>query len=165
LNVYDWDGSGYPLSIVQLDPPRYRIQIVHEADRLSGLREWLRALPLYGLALQSEGSDLRYWFDDEPDILRSYILYRLAIAQIAASDPNLAQTQLQLNSLYPDLSTAPVYATLAQTFITAFQQTADVRSACQQVRAIINTRPEALDLLNRYGTRSPRYTAQGLCPF
>lgn len=164
VNVYDWDGTSYLLSIVQLEPPRYRIQIVYEADRLFGRREWANAIPLYRQALQ-EANDLRYWFDDEPEILRSYVLYRLAVTQIAASDPTLSDTQLQMNTLYPDPLTMPVYIQMAQTFLSDFSQKADVRSACQQVRAIIDSRPEALDQLNRYGTRSPRYTAQDLCPF
>jgi hypothetical protein len=164
VNVYDWDGGSYLLSIVQLEPPRYRIQIVHEGDRLFSRREWANAIPLYRQALQ-EDNGLRYWFDDEVEILRSYALYRLAVTQIAAADPTLAETQLQFSTLYPDPLTAPVYIQMAQAFIADFTQNADVRSACEQVRAIIQSRPEALDQLNRYGTRSPRYTAQDLCPF
>jgi hypothetical protein len=164
VNVYDWDGASYLLSIVQLEPPRYRIQIIHEADRLFGRRDWVKAIPLYQQSL-IEDSDLRYWFDDEPDVVRSYALYKLAVAQIAASDTGLPLTQQQLLTLYPDPLTAPVYVTLAQTFITEFTQSGDVRSACEAVRAIIDTRPEVLEPLNRYGTRSPRYTAQDLCPF
>jgi hypothetical protein len=164
VNVYDWDGESYLLSIVQLDPPRYRIQIIQEADRLSARRDWANAISVYQLAL-SGGDTLRYWYDDEPEALRSYTLYRLLIAQIASSDVGLPQTQQQLATLYPDPVTAPVYISMAQTFLTDFQTSGDVHSACQQVRAIISSRPEALDLLNRYGTRNPRYTAQDLCSF
>lgn len=164
VNIYDWDGASYLLSIVQLDPPRYRVQIIHEADRLFGRRDWAQAIPLYQAALQEDAA-LRYWFDDEPDILRSYALYKLSVAQIALSDAGLPLTQQQLTTLYPDTTLAPVYAAMAQAFNTALQQGGDAGSACQQVRVIIGSRPEALDLLNRYGTRSPRYTAQALCPF
>jgi len=30
---------------------------------------------------------------------------------------------------------------------------------------VIESRPEALDLMNRYGSRSPQYTESDLCPF
>jgi hypothetical protein len=33
VNIYDWNGAAYVLSIVQYDPPRFRIQVVQEADR------------------------------------------------------------------------------------------------------------------------------------
>lgn len=164
VNVYDWDGASYLLSIIQLDPPRFRIQVIQQADRLSADREWAQAIPVYQLALQ-EGGNLRYWYDDEPEILRSYTFYRLLLAQTIASDVGLALTQQQMSLLYPDALTAPVYIAMAQAFQTTFQTAGDVRSACQAVRAIIAERPEALELLNRYGTRSPRYTESDLCPF
>ncbi|RMG75479.1 MAG: hypothetical protein D6711_06655 [Chloroflexi bacterium] len=33
VNIYDWDGSVYVLSIVQLEPPAYQIQVIQEGDR------------------------------------------------------------------------------------------------------------------------------------
>ena len=34
MTIYDWNGAAYVQSITQLDPPRFRIQVIHEADRL-----------------------------------------------------------------------------------------------------------------------------------
>jgi len=57
INIYDWDGSVYVLSIVQLDPPRFRVQIVHEADRYFAARQWDDAINLYQLAFTAKTSD------------------------------------------------------------------------------------------------------------
>jgi hypothetical protein len=50
-------------------------------------------------------------------------------------------------------------------FWDALQVTNNLHSACLEVQDIIRARPEALSLLNRYGSRSPTYTADELCPF
>ncbi len=164
VNVYDWDGQSYLLSIVQLNPPRYRIQIVQEADRQFNQRSWTTAIPLYQQAL-ADDPGLRYWFDDEVEVLRSYALYKLLVAQIAASDLGLPATQEQLATLYPDPANAPVYARMATAFVNTFSLQGDVGAACDQVNGIVGVEPQALSLMNRYGTRNPTITASELCPF
>jgi hypothetical protein len=54
---------------------------------------------------------------------------------------------------------------MATTYWNALQVTNNLHSACLEVQAIIRERPEALNLLNRYGSRSPTYSAEMLCPF
>jgi hypothetical protein len=54
---------------------------------------------------------------------------------------------------------------MARAFIEAFQSESDVSSACDAVETIIAAQPQAVEQLNRYGSRSPSYTAQDLCPF
>lgn len=164
VNVYDWDGQSYLLSIVQLNPPRYRIQVIQEADRQFNQRSWTTAIPLYQQAL-ADNPELRYWFDDEVEVLRSYALYRLIVAQIAASDLGLPATQQQLTTLYPDPANAPVYVRMATTFVNTFSLQGDIGAACDQVNAVVEVEPQALALMNRYGTRNPGVTAAELCPF
>jgi hypothetical protein len=164
VNIYDWDGQSYLLSIVQLNPPRYRIQVIQEADRQFNQRSWTTAIPLYQQAL-ADDPNLRAWFDDEAEPLRSYALYKLLVAQVAASDLGLPQTQQQLTTLYPDPANAPVYARMATSFINAFSLQGDVNGACDQANAVVDVEPQALELLNRYGTRNPQVTAAELCPF
>ncbi len=164
VNVYDWDGQSYLLSIVQLNPPHYAIQVVQEADRQFNQRSWTTAIPLYQQVLLEDAS-LRYWFNDEIEVLRSYALYKLLVAQIAASDLGLPSTQQQLTTLYPDPANAPVYARMATAFVNTFSLQGDVGAACDQVNAIVGVEPQALSLMNRYGTRNPGVTAAELCPF
>lgn len=163
VNIYDWNGEAYVLSIIQLDPPRFQIQIIHEADRAFARQEMAQAARLYELARTEPG--LRFWLNDEPSILNSYTLYRLILLYAYTEDDRLLPAYQALLQTFPDPLTAPVYVSLANAFWNALQVTNNLRSACIEVQAIISARPEAVSLLNRYGSRSPTYTAADLCPF
>lgn len=168
VNIYDWDGSSYTLSIIQLNSPRYRIQVVHQGDRAFSRQNWEEAARLYQLAMSSE--DLRYWFNDGPETVMSYALYRLILAQAVTNDPALPETITRLNLDFAvteetPLEAQPVFVTMAYTFLNTLQDTADLHSACEDVLDIVESDETALALLNRYGDRSPQYTALDLCPF
>ena len=163
VNIYDWNGAVYVLSIVQLDPPRFKIQVIQEADRAFARLDTDQAISLFQ---QAQGNaDLRYWFDDEPAPLNSYAFYRLVLLYAYTEDDNLLATYQAALQAFPDPANQPVYIALLDAFWNALQVTHNLRSACVEVQAIISARPEALSLLNRYGTRSPTYTASDLCPF
>lgn len=162
--IYDWNGAGYVPSITQLDPPRYRIQIIHAADRLFADLDADQALPLYELALNDPSLDP--WHSDEQITLDSYLFFRLLLAYAFVEDDRLLPTYQAMIERFPlDAETVPPFAELGDLFWTAFQITNNLNSACQEVQRGINQRPEMLDLLNRYGERSPTYSAQTVCPF
>ena len=161
VTIYDWNGVSFLRSITQLDPPRFRIQVIQQGDLSASRREFPAAASLYRLAL--EDTNLRNWFNDDPPILTSYILYRLLTIYAFTEDERLLSIYQAILSNYPNLEEAPVYASMGTTFWDSLQQTNNLRSACQAVQAIISQRPEALDRLNRYGSRT--YTASDLCPF
>lgn len=162
-NVYDWNGSQYVLSIIQPDPFRYKIQVIHEGDRALLRGEYAGAEAIYRQALDNR--DLRFWFDDEPDILQTYTQFRLFQAQVLTNNPAQLVTVNELLANYPDPTARPVYADLAVAFWESYQSTSDVHSACLALETIITVRPEAVEQLNRYGSRNPTYSAQDLCPF
>jgi hypothetical protein len=163
VNIYDWNGSVYVLSIVQLDPPRFRIQIIHEADRQFAQSNYNEAIELYALALEDDA--LRLWFSDELPILQSYALYRLMLTYAAAGQVELFPIYQQIVESFPDPENQPVFAAIGAVFWEGFQLTNDLEAACLRVQRIIETQPKALELLNRYGSRSPTYSAHALCPF
>lgn len=163
FSIYDWNGSGYSQSITQLNPPRFRIQVLHQADGAFAAENMSEAISLYNLALSSPS--LEAWRSDETPILQSYALYRLLLAQSFIEDSTILETHQSILDSYPDLNAAPVYAMMATTYWNALQVTNNLHSACLEVQAIIRERPEALNLLNRYGSRSPTYSAEALCPF
>jgi hypothetical protein len=163
VNIYDWNGAVYVLSIIQLDPPRFRIQVLHAADRAFEQLNTDEAIPLYELAVNDP--DSRFWYNDEPALLNSYGLYRLLLAYAYVEDERRLSTYQTIIQTFPDPATAPVYTTMSTAFWDALQVTNNLHSACLEVQGIIAARQEALSLLNRYGSRSPTYTAQDLCPF
>ena len=170
VNIYDWNGSVYTLSIIQLDPPQYRVQLIHEADRLFGRLQTREAAALYRTAIEEE-SDLRYWFNSGPDTLIPYGLYRIILVDSYNADFENRQTIIDtLQAAYPiDANTnparLPVYVEMAYAFLAGWDATNNLSNACQLVQSVIEDRPEAIELLNRYGSRSPQYMANDLCPF
>ena len=164
VNIYDWNGTAYVLSIIQLDPPRFLIQVLQQADKAFEQLNTDEAISLYELSVRSNNS-LRFWYDDEPTILNSYGLYRLLLAYAYVEDERRLDTYQTIVQTFPDPATAPVYVSMSAAFWDALQVTNNLHSACVDVQNIIQARPEALALLNRYGSRSPTYTAQDLCPF
>ena len=163
FTVYDWDGTGYVRSITQYNPPRFRIQVLQEADAEFAAGNTSNAIALYNLALDSPG--LESWYPDETDALRSYAQFRLLIAYAFTEDPRLTDLYQATLAAPPDPATAPVYALMSQAFWNAYQVTNNMNSACLEVQAIIATRPDSVSLLNRYGSRSPTYAPGDLCPF
>ena len=163
VNIYDWNGTNYVLSIVQLDPPQFLIQVVQEADTNFARQAMDKAIPLYEQALSS--TSLRAWLNDEPTYIKSYIYYKLLLAQAYSDDKDMLTTFQTALAAYPDPNTAPVYVAMINSFWNGYQVTNNLHSACLEVQAIINARPEAVGLLNRYGNHSPTIAAQDLCPF
>lgn len=177
VNIYDWDGEVYTLSIIQLDSPRYRIQYVHEGDKALLNLDAQTAAQLYVQALDGDG--LRYWFNDGPTTVTSYALYRLLLA--AAYDDNIAldDVRQRLAEAYPNISVEsadenalddlPVFAEFAFRFLRQIDAGATLTTACNEIRTLVDEqqdeRNNALELLNRYGNRSPQYTALEICPF
>lgn len=168
LNIYDWDGDSYTLSIIQLDPPRYYIQIAQEGDRQFSQLRMTEAANSYTALMNA--TDLRYWYNDEADWVRSYGLYRLLLTYAYLGDARQGDVATQINTefgLTSDLTVdqLPVYALMAYRFLDSIQLNNDLHLACGDVLAVLAERPEALSQLNRYGTRSPQYGELDLCPF
>lgn len=163
LNIYDWNGQVYVLSIVQPDPPRYLIQVIHEGDRSFARREMTNAAQLYAVALND--TTLQPWLRDETPSLRSYAAYRLLLAQAFTNDDNLLTTYQFLGQEFPNPEPQTVYVALARAFWDTYQTTSDLSAGCRAALEIVAQRPESVELLNLYGSRSPRYSASDLCPF
>lgn len=168
INIYDWNGSVYTLSIVQLDAPRYFIQIIHGADENFSQLEMVDAIQTYSLVVDSE--EYRYWFNDEAEWLESYALYRMMLGFAYLGDARFSDIALKINTDYPITADAPVedlpvYVVMSYRFIDSMQVFNDLHRACLDVLQVVDERPEALEQLNRYGSRSPSYTELDLCPF
>jgi hypothetical protein len=163
LNVYDWNGSTYLLSIVQYDPPRFTIQVVHEADRAFAQRSAEAAIPMYELAL--DDPNLEPWYNDDVTVLHTYVMYRLLLMYAYTEDERQLDLYTRMIEEYPDPAARPIFAAMSDTFWNAFQVTQNLHSACLEVLEVVAQQPDALNLINRYGSRSPTYTAQELCPF
>lgn len=162
--IYDWNGELYVLSVAQPDPLRYVVQAIHEADRAFQDNQLNEAVTLLRLTL--EGDTLGAWFNaQETQILQSYSLYRLLLLYTFAELGDALSIYEEIRTRYPNPETAPVYVGMAEVYWQTYQTSNNLNSACAAVQGFIEENAAALDLLNRYGSRSPVYTAQRLCPF
>ena len=161
--VYDWNGGGYVQALTQLDPPRFRIQVIQLGDAAFANAAYEEAVSFYELALTN--AELRNWQNDDTPLLQTYALYRLLLTFSFLEDERRVEIYHAMQSSYPDIAAAPIYIQLAQAFWNALQVTNNLRSACVEVQAVISTRPEAVGLLNRYGESGQTYDARTLCPF
>jgi hypothetical protein len=161
--IYDWDGSVYVLSIPQLNPPRFRIQYIHAADRRFESGDMDGAINLYQNAITDEG--LGVWRDNETPILESYILYRMILTRVANNDGEAESVYQYIVDTYLDPAQAPVYVEMSRVFWESYQATSDLSAACQVVQEFIGEHPDVLSLMNRYGSRTRSYTAEDMCPF
>ncbi len=163
VDIYDWNGASYVRSIVQPDAPRFRILVVQDADQAFTKLDMNEAIRLYRLAL--DNANLQPWRTDEGPALQSYALYRILLAHSYLDDKQNLDAYQAVVDAYPDPAAAPIYAALSTSFWNAFQITNNLHSACLEVQKVVEQKPEALDLLNRYGDRSPKFNAETLCPF
>jgi hypothetical protein len=165
--IYDWNGSTYVLSIVELDAPEYQIQVIQEADRNFLADRMGQAIELYQLAYTDE--ELRIWLRNEAPILESYILYRLMLAWASQSS---AEAAIVFERLRTDFGApgegqteAPPFATLGQIFWDAYSENSSLSAGCEAVQLALAEVPLALTWMNRYGARNLGYTADDMCPF
>lgn len=162
-SAYDWNGASYVESVTQLNPPRFLIQVVQQADQSFANQNMDEAIALYTLALNS--TSLENWYNNDADVLRAYVLYRLLLAYSYTESDLRLQMQQTIQTTYADTAAAPPYAQMALDFWNAYQITNDLHAACLRAQETTTARPDALELMNRYGSRSPTYTAVDLCPF
>jgi len=165
--IYDWNGTIYVLSILELDPPDYQIQVIQEADRNFLAGKMASAIELYQLAYTDE--ELRIWLRNEAPILESYILYRLMLAWASEGSPESAIVFERLRTDFalpiegqPEITP---FMTLGQAFWEAYSQNNDISEGCEAVQAILPEAPLALSWMNRYGARNLGYVARDMCPF
>lgn len=166
VNIYDWNGEQYLLSIIQLDAPRYYIQVVHEGDKAFSNLQMQEAVLFYELALDSD--DFRNWFNDDPVTVISYAYYRLILAYaFSGNGGEIIQALEQMRSEFGsgDEGILGVYVEMTEIFVDILSVTNDLHESCLAVQVIIEERSEAINLLNRYGSRSPQYDALQLCPY
>lgn len=170
LNIYDWNGELYLLSFIELNPPRYRIQVVQEGDKAFANFDPESAIRSYEVAIDPD-ANLGYWFNDGAETVISYAYYRLILAYAYEGNGGaVVNTLTNLNDIFPRepeqvLDNLPVYVHLSNVFVQALEETNQLSIGCARVLDVIDVREEAITLVNRYGRASPVYRALDLCPF
>lgn len=162
--AWDWDGQSYVRAVTRLDPPRFRVQAVQEADTDFRAEQYQDSIPLYQQA--ADDPALENWLPDDDVTLKAYALFRLLVVYSYEEDARRVEIQGRLLSEYPDPAAAPPYVQMGLEFWNALQVTNNMHAACGKALEVAANRLDAVGLLNRYGTRAPFfYDTTSLCPF
>ncbi len=99
--------------------------------------------------------------ENETDELRTYALYRLAVAQAYAGDRDAASKAVaDLAKRYPEDS----YAWLAELWWIAYRTTRDASAACAVARTVAERHPDTWQRLADWGFANPTFTIEMICP-
>ncbi len=163
--VWDWNGLNYVRALTQLDPPLYRIHVIHDADRALEQGDGDEAIRLYREAL--DNPRLGSWqVPNEPVMLRAYALYRLIVAYAFMDrDDDALDTYSTLMADNQPGTPGYVYAALGDAFWRAFQASHNLHTGCMAAAEMVATYPEAVLFLNSYGPANRTYQIPDICPF
>ncbi len=163
--VWDWNGTNYVRALTQLDPPLFRIHMVHDADLALASGEGLEAIRLYREAL--ENPRLGTWqVPNEQLMLRGYALYKLMVAYAFMEEDGAAlDVHSTLMDEHPAQYPSHVYAQVGDMFWQVFQSTHNLHTACLAAAEVVSTNPQTVLFLNSYGPANRTYQIPDICPF
>ncbi len=164
--IWDWNGLNYVRAVTQLDPPLYRIHVIHDADRALERGDAGEAIRLYREAL--DNPRLGTWqVPNEAAMLRGYAHYRLIVAYAyLENDAAALETHTALLAENPPGTPGYGYAALGDAFWRAFQSSGhNMHTGCLAAAEAAATYPQTVLFLNSYGPANRTYQIPDLCPF
>jgi hypothetical protein len=192
-DIFTWNGEDYVLLYSEIDPPVYRFQAVHDADKAALLGKYDEALKLYqetifsdkligwSLELYLQQKDIAAtWYNDNPtptappaspeeyNHLAAYAHFRILVLHSLQGNITEAQTVYDtLHSEFPQGQPGFASALFGQYFWHAFQDTQDVAQACNLALESMGEQTEEIIywLRDIHGWQAPRYLPIDLCPF
>ncbi|MCZ7546722.1 MAG: tetratricopeptide repeat protein [Anaerolineae bacterium] len=163
--IWDWDGQSYLLAVVETAAPVYRIHALHDGDAALAAGNYPDARAAYERVLNDEAL-LPWTLPNERAYLNACALYRLVLTHALRRDTGQAQAAFdRLTQQYPPGTPGDAFTTIALAFWNDYASSRNAGSACAQARNAAATRPDALSILNSYGTANRQYSVTDLCPY
>lgn len=162
--AWSWDDarSAFLPAADTLEPPRYRIHLIHDADAALEAGEPEQAMSLFQKAIEDDG--LMDWpSSDSRAALTAYAAYRMVLAHLALDSPTEAEAVLDTYLAGASDPGAP-FASLARLLLTGFAG-ASLPAACDTVRETAEQDPDSVLAALDYGYANRTYTVDDLCPF
>ncbi|MBN1963020.1 MAG: hypothetical protein JW910_00135, partial [Anaerolineae bacterium] len=162
--IWDWNGLNYVRATTQLDPPVYRIHLIHDADRAFEAGDYGGALTLYRESL--ENARLGTWqLENEAVMLRGYTLYRMLLALVVLQDDVAESYYRTLVEENAPGTPGDSYLVMADALWRTWQTSGDLHEACAAVQDAVRLNPQGLLFLNSYGPANRSYDIVEMCPF
>ena len=191
--VYMWNGEGFVLDDLQIGPPEYRFQAVHNGDLYTLLHKYDQAEALYKQAINDP--NLAWWTDESTEFIHAELHARreqLPTPTLSAPDPdehpNLAayaqyrivllhllqgqmgeaeETYKTMLDAYPAGEGGHIFVQLAERLLGEYRASADVRAACAEAMAFAaQHEDEVLQYVGGYhGWQTLEYGIEDVCSF
>jgi hypothetical protein len=165
--TWDWDPASrtFPLIAEVLEPPRYRIHALLDADVAARLGNLQGALDLYHRVVLDDS--LLDWIDPaaERANLTGYSMFRVVLAYLQMNDEGDAQKAYGiLQNQYPSGAVGQAYAAMARAFWDAYTPTEDLEQGCEAARDFAEVHTEEVITPLYFGYANPTYTPADVCP-
>lgn len=162
--VWDWNGLNYVRALTRLDPPVYRIHVIHDADRALEAGNGEEAVRLYREVL--ENPRLGTWqVPNEAAMLRGYALFKLIVAYAYLENDAVLDAHATLMAEFQQGMPGYGYAVLGDAFWRAFQATNNLHTGCLAAAEAAAMHTETVLFLNSYGPGNRTYQIPDICPF
>ncbi|MBX3012862.1 MAG: LysM peptidoglycan-binding domain-containing protein [Caldilineaceae bacterium] len=158
------EGAPYALlteSYAQSSCLYHTVLDANQAFRQGGADDFEAAETLYTQALTD--SNLVACGEREQAIgeLQSFSLFRLGLIAAYRGQADVAQDLMaSITDSYPD----SIYASVGDSWLTAYSPAADLATACAAVTAYAERNPDATAVLADYGYANPSFGAAEICP-
>ncbi|MCD4672160.1 MAG: hypothetical protein K8R77_05790 [Anaerolineaceae bacterium] len=193
MQVYTWNGEGFVLDDLQIGPPGYRFQAVHNGDLYTLLHDYEQAEAFYRQAI--DDPTLFYWMDNSveyfravreasyghiptptmsaPDVdeypnLAAYAQYRIVLLHILQGQLQEAGEAYEaMLEAYPAGEEGHIFVQLAERLLDEYRASEDVRVACAEVVEFSALHEdEVLQYVGGYhGWQTLEYEVGDVCPF
>jgi len=195
VHVYTWNGEGFVLDDLQIGPPEYRFQAVHNGDLYTLLHEYEQAEASYRQVI--DDPYLLWWTDESeaqinaqldhqlnPDSistptlsapdrneypnLAAYAQYRIVLLHVLQEEMQEAEEEYQaMLAAYSARQEGHIFVQLAEILWDEVQASGDVRPACAEVVEFAAMHEDAvLQYVGGYhGWQSLEYEVADVCPF
>jgi len=164
--TWAWDSPArsFVLTSEVLEPPRYRIHVLLDAETASRRGEWTTSLDLYHRVVLDD--TLLDWVDPpaERANLSGYSMFRVVVTYAQMGDQGDAQVAYGiLQNQYLDGSVGRAYADLARAFWEVWTAGGDLTQSCSAARSFAEAhKTEVLDPLY-FGYANPSTTLEDVC--
>ena len=165
--TWTWHAKSgrFEISDETLADPKYRIHVLHDADKAAREGDYETAEIGYLRVMEDGTLDDWLFGEDGRAALRAYAAFRQIVIDVRnGNTANAEAGMLFLQAAYPPDSPQRAYVGLAESFWEAYQVSGDPGEACLSAQSYTLNNPDAVLEPLYYGYANHSYLAADICP-
>lgn len=164
--TWAWDSASQAFRLIskELEPPRYRIHVLLDADAAARQGDLETALDLYHRVVLDDS--LVDWIDPSTERanLTGYAMFRVILTYVQMNDEGDAQKAYGiLQNQFPSGAVGRAYASMAQAFWDSHVETDGQARGCQAAIDFAASHADEILAPLYFGYANPVYTAADMC--